>query len=1308
MADYLPPVVAKLTGDDSGITRTLEQTKAKIRRFADETGRTRATIKVDVKLRDGAVAEIRRRISDGPAARLKVELQVGAAQREELRRSLEARPIQATVKPVMDQAALRRVKAALRELGRRIDVPVRPQLDDGSLRRAQTRLNRLSQDRTVLIRTRVVGPTGGGDGGGEAAAGEGLRGLIALAPALVPVAAEAAAVAAQIAGATLAVGAFGLAVIPQIKSLGAAADAQQKYTAAVSKYGAGSTQAVAAQDAYAKSLAGMPPATRQAAGALMVLKGDFKSWSDDLSKFTMTPVTHSMAVVQAILPKLSPMVREASTQFGRLVTVAGGAVASPGFNAFAKRVTDFADRQLKGATDGAIHLIRVLSSGSSSGPLAKFMDYVHANGPLVKETLRNVAEAVVKIMAAAAQAGPGMLTLVNAVAKLVASLPTSFIARALQLYSAFKLISLAGAGFTAVSGAVAPLIERIVALRAASAAAGGGMAGLRAAFMSLGTVAKASVVVAGIAALALILAKLSSIGKSAPPDVDRMTTAISNLGRTSKVSGEALRVYGKNLGDLADSLRTLSRPSNLDKTQQFLTSLVGMDSTPVAKAKTDLDAVDKSLANMVKGGNATLAKAAFDDIAKAMEKQGLTAKELRSKLDDYKSALADQALEQKLAAQSMGLFGDQAQQVRQKLDAQKASADGLRQSIQALNDVNRAGLDGMIGFEGAVSAAAKAAKENGRALHMVHGQLDLTTDKARTEAQALSDLAAKTDAATSAARDQGKSWSTVNAIYARGREKLIAAAEAMGLTKRQAEALAAQILKIPDKTAQIKGDMQDLQAKLAAAKRLLASVPNSRKAQVRADIYDLIHKIAVARAALNQLNNKTVTVTTVYQQVRNKGYSGNSATGGHAGGGWISGPGTSTSDDVPAMLSNHEFVVNAASARRHAALLEAINNDKVAHFASGGKVSAAEKSARAGLSGQFGISYFGRTAGYQRTPFEHNLAVPTDINALVGSLNGLSGQIKKAFSGHTESSLLKHLNSAGKSLISYDKQLNKVTASLASAKTKLDDLKNSAAQLKSSVAASIMQGASVVTQAPQEGFALSGIDVVNNMNAQLQKASAFSTQLQQLKKRGLSADLLEQIASAGVDQGGATATALAGASNAQLKQLNSMQSQLKASANAAGSAVSDSMYGAGIRAAEGLVKGLEKKQKAIEDAMLRIAKSMENAIRKALKMRSPSQVMVGLGDNTALSYAHGVTRSSKHAVIAARGMAMSVQQGAALTDRRWALTADGAGGAAVVHNHFTFQIEGSVATVDKLAKDVETAFLRRGMRNIATYPAYKR
>lgn len=58
---------------------------------------------------------------------------------------------------------------------------------------------------------------------------------------------------------------------------------------------------------------------------------------------------------------------------------------------------------------------------------------------------------------------------------------------------------------------------------------------------------------------------------------------------------------------------------------------------------------------------------------------------------------------------------------------------------------------------------------------------------------------------------------------------------------------------------------------------------------------------------------------------------------GHATGGFISGPGTGTSDSILARLSDGEFVVNAQATAEHRPLLEAINS----RFATGGYVDPA-------------------------------------------------------------------------------------------------------------------------------------------------------------------------------------------------------------------------------------------------------------------------------------------------------------------------------------------------------------------------------
>ncbi|SEB43360.1 hypothetical protein SAMN05216452_1187 [Nitratireductor aquibiodomus] len=60
---------------------------------------------------------------------------------------------------------------------------------------------------------------------------------------------------------------------------------------------------------------------------------------------------------------------------------------------------------------------------------------------------------------------------------------------------------------------------------------------------------------------------------------------------------------------------------------------------------------------------------------------------------------------------------------------------------------------------------------------------------------------------------------------------------------------------------------------------------------------------------------------------------------GLADGGRVAGPGTATSDSIPAMLSDGEYVVNARATRKHLPVLEAINSGKAPAFATGGLAS---------------------------------------------------------------------------------------------------------------------------------------------------------------------------------------------------------------------------------------------------------------------------------------------------------------------------------------------------------------------------------
>ncbi|MFD6324187.1 hypothetical protein ACFWOL_15255 [Streptomyces sp. NPDC058442] len=835
---------------------------------------------------------------------------------------------------------------------------------DGSLRDLQGRFlsvadaQRQVDDRTGTVRRSMTSLS---DEVGKV--GDALKtNLISLLPAAIPLAAgltgSAAALAGQLGAVGVAAGAYALALGPQVSAIGEAVEAHTKWQDAVDESGATSQAAIKAQVEYQRQLEKLPQPTREAAVAVGILKDNYQEWSDSLAGDVMAPFVKGVAVTNALLPTTTGLVKGASSQFDRLITLLGGAISTPGFDALNNRFTDFTERTMRRGVDGLTVFLAKLQAGEyDGGPLSRFFDYARENGPLVWDTLENVADALFNVLEAGSGVGVGMLEVVNVLSGIVSAVPPDAIATILQLAIAIKAVKLAAAGAAAGQAALAALGVQIGAMRAAAAGAPGALAGTTAAIGTLSRTAKLAMAGTGIGLLLITLDQLSTASQKPQPDVDRLSTSLAELARSGKVSGEALRVYGSDLGELADAFQKAIDPEGVDQFQQSLTSLIGMDSTPVQNAKEDIDALDQALASMVSGGQADLAAAALDKIVANLEKQGFTSDEVRGQMDAYKAALAGQALEQELAAESMGLFGAQAQQVQEKLDAQKSSADGLRQSIQALNDVNRQGLDGMIGFEAAIDAASKAAAENAGVLDMQGGKLVLNSEKQRTAASALNDLASKTDEATASARESGASWEEVNGIYERGRKQLIQNAMQMGLTKSEAKALADQILQTPDKTAKLKGNMEDLEQKLADAKAKLKSVPDSRKAAVRAEISDLQRKIAQAKYELSRLQDKTVTVTTRHVVVgdgsaaRRSGSHGSqlrNAQGGPIGryagggdvvqlipfGGPVWGPGTSMSDSVPAWLSNGEYVIRASAVDRYGhELFDALNAER---FAGGG------------------------------------------------------------------------------------------------------------------------------------------------------------------------------------------------------------------------------------------------------------------------------------------------------------------------------------------------------------------------------------
>lgn len=1096
----------------------------------------------------------------------------------------------------------------------------------------------------------------------------GVRGsIIPLASAAVPLAAALAPIAAKAAGAGVAVAAFGAAVAGQVSNLTEAADAQDKYTDAVVKYGQGSKQAADAQRTVAATLAGMPQSTARAAIALGTLKDGFKSWSDEMADFTMTPVEKSFTVLGQLVPKLTDTAKGASAQLDRLVTVAGGAVASPGFDALADRMSTFANSALGDAVDGMIHFARVVSEGDASGPIKAFMDYAEHNGPALRDTLSSVGDALTTLVEAAADAGPGMLMLVTAAADLVAALPPELVTTLMQVAVGLKAVSLAGAAAGAVAGRVTRVRDAIMGLAAVSTAAGGGLTGLRAAFASLSMGTKLGLVGAAIGGLALGVNELAKSARGAPPDVDKLVTSLKGLSTTGQFTGELKKTFGDMDGFVAKIRQMDQAAKEVDAAKPFLDLAPGgaivekvagkvddlvNGTKSLAATKEDFKAFDEAFAALASGGNTQVAAKEFEKFEAVLKSSGKSTREIKELFPEYTSALADAKFEQELAAESMGVFGQAAQDTSAKLEAQKGAADGLRASILALNDVNRSAHDAQTQFGEAVDNLTASFKEHG-------ATLSADTEAGRANRDAMSAAAAAQDELIASGLAAGESLGSMTKRSEELRETMMRlAVDAFGGNKTKAQEYVNTLLGVPGEIKTlVKLEREEAISGLKAVQAEIDATPGAKSIKVdtlngaaikaleavglktkqlpdgKTQVFTATGKslgdIGSVRKALDNLNGKTANTYTnhnITYHYRSDGASFLGASGRYAAGGkvrgyadggdvqaypmggYVQGPGSGTSDSIITLLasgnvvrtSDTEFIVNARQTKKHRRLLELINSDRLPRFARGGSVTKSEREARNAARGDLTLSHFGVKAGYKDSEIIGQLARADTLGSLVTSLNQWRSTIMKGTHGGQERGLLRALDSSGRKLLSWEKQLTKVSASLEKARDKLDSLKSAAASLTDSVKSGILSGANITRAAGAENSRVTINTILSQMQGSASNASEFDRALKTLKTRGLSGALLQQVAEAGIEGGGLeTAQALLGASSGQLKSLNSLQSRITGAAGSAGKTAADAVFGAQIKAQQAYVTTLTRSQDRLQKSMVSLAKSIERMIERA-------------------------------------------------------------------------------------------------------------
>ncbi|NUK41801.1 hypothetical protein HRW13_13100 [Streptomyces lunaelactis] len=253
------------------------------------------------------------------------------------------------------------------------------------------------------------------------------------------------------------------------------------------------------------------------------------------------------------------------------------------------------------------------------------------------------------------------------------------------------------------------------------------------------------------------------------------------------------------------------------------------------------------------------------------------------------------------------------------------------------------------------------------------------------------------------------------------------------------------------------------------------------------------------------------------------------------------------------------------------------------------------------------------------------------------SLNELTAKIPK----NASKGLKDRINKDRTQLLKLAAQWEAGAKRLEAAQDKLDKLREDLANYAEKVRDKVISTGDV-TKVQDATFET----ISNSLKNAVEEAKRFATVLAKLKKLGLNQTSFDQIAMAGPEAGLAAAEALANAGASGVAEINDLQKELEKYATKAGSTAAHYMYDAGIQAAEGLVKGLEAQQNAIEKQMLKIADAMVAAIKKALDIHSPSRLFRKLGSFVGRGFSLGVTDERGRVERATNALASSATSGA--------------------------------------------------------------
>lgn len=254
-----------------------------------------------------------------------------------------------------------------------------------------------------------------------------------------------------------------------------------------------------------------------------------------------------------------------------------------------------------------------------------------------------------------------------------------------------------------------------------------------------------------------------------------------------------------------------------------------------------------------------------------------------------------------------------------------------------------------------------------------------------------------------------------------------------------------------------------------------------------------------------------------------------------------------------------------------------------------------------------------------------------DIKTTIDRIGGITENLMKGHNARLQrsierqgSALQQWVKSQGAALDAVWREVDRAGVRIESARDRLRDLLNEFAQLRDSVTDSLRGELDLGGAIDEASGTATFESVASQVSGMAARMKTFASLLKRLIAEGIPPALVQEVAALGSVQGIEVAKALLSGSDTQRASLINDFKSIEASTKAIGTALAEQMYGAGIEAQKGLIKGLQANQAALIAAAKAIAKRITDEVKRELGIRSPSTVFQTIGTNIAEGLARGI------------------------------------------------------------------------------------